>query len=686
MLTVKPPIALVSTRPLTQGYESFEQRILGNYQLLQTSLEPEDFLHLVTAPPEIYFGEGGMTQLVENMNVQQNQNMKLSMINNMINRIVLAQSDTITYQDKVFISGMMRKLGIHRIQEFMQEIHRLKEETNNTRELLHIYTEHSDTLKEMTLQYRQEVKEDTGTKEEAEAEEQAAENHLYQTILNRLQTEKVYQEMKSFTSVYPGNDTYIRKEEMQLSEQNRLLQQMHLQQLQNVTHMEQQPLVYQHVNTYEYEPEETASGPTGMTTRLVQAVLYDIVDRVYNLRMPQLIKKKDTWYQLNQTFYQIAGDTLERFQENHSTQMVHADEVNNYMEQVQNQQNQEILGLKQLITYAEQTKQINEWQEGDSVTVQNQYLRQNMREEQHISRSEQQVDTENLTWNTENVTEEQRLYQDNRTQVEQELKRINQQNIENQKKVAQILEQTHVITPRTPDRKKMMQQGLRALEHPQEALMEYHQVLQQETTEQTQVTEAYNQLLTPETREIFKILEQYRKNPEQVVQQGLVREQADGQLMADLVYQEHQTTVLQQGEPQIQINEPTEYIQKQVKEEWLQPQEYRELHQELPQVWETIDLVHKEQTKHLDEEVVEELLEQNRTLRQNTVQKEQLLTTEHIEEIQTQTIHHQTIETSAADIEKMIQQGMRNQVAELSDQVYNRLERRLGNERMRRGR
>ena len=492
--------------------------------------------------------------------------------------------------------------------------------------------------------------------------------------------------MKSFTSVYPGNDTYIRKEEMQLSEQNRLLQQMHLQQLQNVTHMEQQPLVYQHVNTYEYEPEETAPGQTGMTTRLVQAVLYDIVDRVYNLRMPQLIKKKDTWYQLNQTFYQIAGDTLERFQENYSTQMVHADEVNNYMEQVQNQQNQEILGLKQLITYAEQTKQINEWQEGDSVTVQNQYLRQNMREEQHISRSEQQGDTENLTWNTENVTEEQRIYQDNRTQVEQELKRINQQNIENQKKVAQILEQTHVITPRTPDRKKMMQQGLRALEHPQEALMEYHQVLQQETTEQTQVTEAYNQLLTPETREIFKILEQYRKNPEQVVQQGLVREQADGQLMADLVYQEHQTTVLQQGEPQIQINEPTEYIQKQVKEEWLQPQEYRELHQELPQVWETIDLVHKEQTNHLDEEVVEELLEQNRTLRQNTVQKEQLLTTEHIEEIQTQTIHHQTIETSAADIEKMIQQGMRNQVAELSDQVYNRLERRLGNERMRRGR
>ena len=65
MLTVKSPISLVINRPIGQGYDSFGQRILGNYQLLQTNLEAEDFLHLVTAPPEIYFGEGGMTQLLK---------------------------------------------------------------------------------------------------------------------------------------------------------------------------------------------------------------------------------------------------------------------------------------------------------------------------------------------------------------------------------------------------------------------------------------------------------------------------------------------------------------------------------------------------------------------------------------------------------------------------------------------
>lgn len=685
MLTVKSPISLVINRQLGQGYDSFGQRILGNYQLLQTKLEAEDFLHLVTAPPEIYFGEGGMTQLVENVNIRQNQDVKLSLINNMMNRIVLAQSDTITYQDQVFISAVMRKLGIHQVQEFMQEIKSLREETNNTRELVHIYSEHSDTLREMTLQYRQEQQAEDETEEEEARQKQEADNYLYQTILNRLQTDKVYQEMKAFTASYPGNQTYIRQEEMQMSEQNRFLQQIQLQRLQNVTHMEQQPLVYQHINTYEYEPEENTLVKASATTRLVQAVLYDMVDRIYNLRMPQLEAEKHTWYQLNQNFYQTAGDTIERFQENHRMQVLHAKEVNTYMEQVQNQQYQELQGLKQLITYAEQIEQVQQTEQYVNSEELTWNVEEGMNQQTELHNSRTQIE-QTIKNKSENLINEQTEVRNNQTQIEQELKRINQQNLINQQKAAQILEQTRVVTARVPDRKEMMRQGLRALENPQEVLLEYHQRLQQETTEQTQLTEEYNQLLTPETREIFRILEQYRKNPEQVLRQGLVREQADGQLMADLVYQEHQNTVEQQEKSETILTEPQEYVYHQTLEQWNQPQEYRELHQELPQLWETIDLVHKEQTNHFDEEVVEELLEQNRTLRQNTVQKEQLLTTEHIEEVQTRTVQQQMVETSVTDIEKMIQQGMRNQVAELSDQVYNRLERRLGNDRMRRGR
>lgn len=376
---------------------------------------------------------------------------------------------------------------------------------------------------------------------------------------------------------------------------------------------------------------------------------------------------------------------MERFQEHHRTQVLYADEVNAYMEQIQYQQQQEILGLKQLITYAkqmEQVQQTEQYLQSSELT----WNSETLTDEQKVVQNNQTRIEQEINKLQEDLTKEQTIVQDNRTQIEQELKRINQQNIENQQKAAQIVEQTKVMTAQMPNRKKMMQQGLRALEHPQEVLMEYHQRLQQETLEQTQITEAYNQLLTPETREIFRILEQYRKNPEQVVQQGLVREQADGQLMADLVYQERLMEAEQLKQQETFVTEPVEHIHKQTQEEWNQPQEYRELHQELPQMWETIDLVHKEQTNHLDEEVVEELLEQNRTLRQNTIQKEQLLSTEQIEERKTQTIYQQTVETSAADIERLIQQGMRNQVAELSDQVYNRLERRLGNERMRRGR
>lgn len=216
--------------------------------------------------------------------------------------------------------------------------------------------------------------------------------------------------------------------------------------------------------------------------------------------------------------------------------------------------------------------------------------------------------------------------------------------------------------------------------------MEYHQMLTREEQEGDTITQEYQQLLSPETREIFRILEQYRKNPAQVLEQGLVREHADGQLMADLVYQESKNVVEQQEEQPILHQEQIEQIKQQLLNQWNQPQEYRKLYQELPQVRETIEMVHKQQDNQLEEEVLSELLEQNRTLRQHTVQKEQLLTTEQIEERTTQTVHRQVLETSTMDIERMIQEGMRSQVAELSDQVYTRLEKRLGNERMRRGR
>ena len=216
--------------------------------------------------------------------------------------------------------------------------------------------------------------------------------------------------MKTFTMTYPGNNTYIRQDEMRLSEQNRLLQQIQLQKLQNVTHMEQQPLVYQHINAYEYEPEESTTIKASVTTRLVQAVLYDILDRIYNLRMPQLEISRHSWYRLNEDFYQAAGDTIERFQENHRMQVLHADEVNTYMEQMQYQQNQELQSLKQLITYAEQVEQVR--------------------------KTEQYMDAGDLTWNSEQRTNERTEIYNTQTQIEQEIKNISE-NLKNEQMVVQ---------------------------------------------------------------------------------------------------------------------------------------------------------------------------------------------------------------------------------------------------------
>ena len=119
MLTIKSPISLTCSPIMTHNYTAFEERLTANYQLMQANVEATDFLHLVSAPPEIYLGEGGMTQLLQDTDIYNIQDIKFDLINNMINRIVLMEEGTLTYQDQVFISAMLRKIGVHNVDEFI---------------------------------------------------------------------------------------------------------------------------------------------------------------------------------------------------------------------------------------------------------------------------------------------------------------------------------------------------------------------------------------------------------------------------------------------------------------------------------------------------------------------------------------------------------------------------------------
>ena len=158
MLTVKAPIELKCQAPVVSSWEGFYHKISGNYQLMSSRIEQEDLLHLLSVPPEIYIGEGGMTSLVNNTRIQNNQETKLEIVNNLLNRIVLTDNVNMTYQDRTYITEVLNKLGIQNVSQFMSQVTRLKQKTQNTEQLISLYWNHLEEPNQVVQEYSQSEK------------------------------------------------------------------------------------------------------------------------------------------------------------------------------------------------------------------------------------------------------------------------------------------------------------------------------------------------------------------------------------------------------------------------------------------------------------------------------------------------------------------------------------------------
>ena len=132
MIKLKAPLELKSIRPMLTFGEDFSQRILGNYELFSSELSSEDMMHLLTQPPEVYLAqtEGSLgfftNTSIENKNIQ-----KSNIINNFLNRIMLSESASLTYQDRVYITDVLSKLGITDIHSFTKELFSIKKQVND---------------------------------------------------------------------------------------------------------------------------------------------------------------------------------------------------------------------------------------------------------------------------------------------------------------------------------------------------------------------------------------------------------------------------------------------------------------------------------------------------------------------------------------------------------------------------
>lgn len=221
MLIRTRPVKLHIGMGLSCGAESFSERIQGNYGLLGAHFAPKDLLFLMTEPPEAAESPAGMTVLVDQSGRQDTWNVTMDVVNNVVNRILLDGSERFTYQDQVYITTVLNRLGVTDTERFMTQVRQLRTESESTANLLALYRE------ELTHLQEQQEAESPRPGPPARAEEggspavPAPDVELSLTILRRLDAVGSFQRLYDLRRSWFRPANYFQRNELQMSEQLR---------------------------------------------------------------------------------------------------------------------------------------------------------------------------------------------------------------------------------------------------------------------------------------------------------------------------------------------------------------------------------------------------------------------------------------------------------------------------------
>lgn len=485
MLTVTQPIGLVLRGDFIQSNDSFANRIIGNYNQMHEMITAEDLLHVVTQPPEIFLMDGGGSMFLSETAVHNEQRNKVEIINNVINRILLAADGHMTYQDEVYITNVLHKLGIHEDKVFMEQVFKLTEETKQTNKLVATYLNNRESLTELISNYKSSYFTDEHSSEQSNVQEIL---HLHEDVFKRWMAGQVYNTLNEF-GYSPENHYEVTKESYQMAEQSRLVQQMLLQSLREEVRGETVPLVYRHENIYEGDDVTTEEiNEQSVTERLSAAVLLSMVDHIYQTTYPRVDHSHEHQYSVENTFYQAGDNTFERIFNNTDYRQALYEEAR--------------------IAVNEQSAVSNEYQILQKIleTPDNRTFENNISfEENEFS----PVTMENIAGDEIQVTEETTV--DERNSIEQQLYQTNRQNIERQqtyiRNLANLVRNFEADSVRTPE--EVRERQLEALEHPQEFARRIEEENRQQEARRREFESAAEALLPQDTQVVFSMIRQY---------------------------------------------------------------------------------------------------------------------------------------------------------------------------------
>ncbi len=752
MLTISAPIDIKAKSTYVKDPEAFYHRIIGNYSLMETRVTSEDLLHITATPPEIYVSEAeGMTSILSTSERNETNINKVDILNNVMNRILVSADVGLTYQDRVFITDALYKMGIRDDRRFMESFYQMAQETKNTNTLINLYLDRGEALRELVETIESRQKELTRTEERTLERER--ENYLYNSVLDRLKTGAIYQIVSNFNRTVEENE--IDANEYSLSNQSYTAQHILLSVLRDRAGVSTENLTFLSSNTYEESLLSEETDITNVKNEMTSAVLMDLLKNIYHTAYDRFYTAGDTYYRFEDTFFGASDQTFIRLLNNLQTDF----QVNRILEEyVVGSVSQEAADIEfpeavsQLDLTEEDIRRISEITSVSDIT-------NNERLKDLVTQTRKQIEIRNLlnetsrftstdlellrrveeghateedirrvkeivtysgirneerirdvleqniqtTRSTDVINENNRLTSteiellekgEEGTMTEEEIKRItetvNRMNIQNERRRQHYVNEIRRIRSEQPPEnngaatfQQTRQDAVLALSNPQKLMEQLEARNEVRVQRQNTIINELRNIFPDQTTEVYQILSRLREGDVNIIENNIARPADLGELIYDI------NTAGEPSEAERKARIKAEKEQEEIRKALESVREQEKAVTAVRRSVRTpVETVHRQSETLTTEELGEQLnmMQSNLNKQMNkTVQNE--VVTENRVVHQTQVVQNETQQTQLRrrDIEQLIENGVKSQMSTISNQVMNKIERQMKNDKMRRG-
>lgn len=389
MLIIKRPLVLQTICAFGCYADILGEKIRAEYRLIGTDIAGEELLHMTLHPPEIYIDMQNNKIYNSAMTVWNkvcaDNRLRLELINQLLNRIMLYLTPCFTYQDEVFVSSMLQKMGIMDVSRFMDQVKSHMERNRLLTELTEKYFTYGKDIADIVSYVVHGIDETNVETYEGDMENEPSQQTLVdrKVIKNRLQSDRYLHNdiFKRLMTAECDNILYcygsrLQREYDRTSDIQRVswieqAEAIQLTQLRENMYYQENSVSWQKYFNYEVMPlAESELTKEKVMHRMAAAVLENIVQGIHYERQQYYSDNKAVWCNYTGMLYQSAADVIERFRYFQSEKLMDNYRVSTY-EQSMRELIWDEIQLSDLLAFVDADKQFyyeNNKQYADMIT------------------------------------------------------------------------------------------------------------------------------------------------------------------------------------------------------------------------------------------------------------------------------------------------------------------------------